>query len=212
MDTEQEEVVDLVKGSVVDLVDLVKKKGGNLREVAVTLSWSENTTDGPDHDPDVFAFLLGENNKVPSSKWIVKGWPDEDPHVSPDGAVVHSGDDLTGGTGETITLDTTKLDARIARVLFSVTIYHAAARDQNMGSLGDCHIRLDDVETGKTLAESNLSFKNSVFRAVNFCEVIRQNGGWWFRVIGEGYNHGLAGLYNDHGVRVGENEYDDGVD
>lgn len=197
--------VNLSKGQA---VDLTKEAGGDLKKVEVTINWNANTTSGADFDPDVVAFICDDTRKAPGEQWgVFFGNP-----KTPGDEVVHSGDDRKGGTGETITVDLEKLPPMVNSVMFSVAIYHAKAREQNFGSINGLTITVTNVDNGEVLGTSDLSFEDSLFTALNFGELVRRDNAWGFRIVGEGYNDGLKRLFEDHGIAVGSNDYDEGTD
>lgn len=198
--------VNLTKGQP---IDLSKVPGGDtLSRVDVTLSWKENTTSGADFDPDVVAFVRGDDDKVLGEPWAIFFGN----KTTPGNEVVHSGDDRTGGTGETISVDLTKLPALAESVMFAVTIYHAKVRQQNFGAIDGLTIRLDNADTHDEIAKGDLSFEDATYTAINFAKLERHDGAWAFRPIGQGYNDGLKKLFEDNGLQVGGDEYDEGND
>jgi len=75
----------------------------------VGLGWDSNSTAGGEaFDVDASVFVLGANGKLPSDSHFVY----YNNLQTPDGGVMHKGDNLTGagdGDDEQITVDTSKL-------------------------------------------------------------------------------------------------------
>ena len=85
--------VSLTKGGNVSLT----KAAPGLSAVTVGLGWDARTTDGQDFDLDASAIACGTNGKVLSDKHFIFF----NNLVSPEGAVEHTGDNLTGeGEGD----------------------------------------------------------------------------------------------------------------
>lgn len=82
-----------------------------LQQIGVGLGWDPNNTgNGTDFDLDASVFMLGDDKKLPADEFFVFYNNQE----SPDGAVVSSGDDLTGGNSdggddESLTIDLSML-------------------------------------------------------------------------------------------------------
>jgi len=183
-------------------VSLTKEAGGNLANVSVGLGWDERGTSGADFDLDASAFAVDASGKVPSEGWFVfYGTPGLQ---SPDGTIVHTGDNLTGageGDDESINIDLANLPASIEKIVVAVTIYEAESRGQNFGGVQNAFMRVCD-QSGTELARYDLGEDFSLETAVIFGELYRKDGEWKFKAIGQGFNDGLKGLCSTHGVGV----------
>jgi tellurium resistance protein TerD len=194
-----------------DLVSVTLTKGGNvslskmapaLTAVAVGLGWDVRTTTGTDFDLDASALLCGAAGKVVDDRHFVFF----NNLTSPDGAVEHTGDNLTGegeGDDETINVNLAGLSAGVEKVVFPVSIYDAQARSQSFGQVMNAYIRVVDRATSAELARYDLSEDASTETAMVFGELYRHGGEWKFRAIGQGYASGLHGIAQDYGVNVG---------
>ena len=198
-------------------LDLTKEDGAPVTSVTVSLTWQAKTTSGPKYDPDVVAFALGDDDKICADdefySWFIRAFGKNEAAknlISPDGAIMHGGDDTSGDMGgEKLVVDATKLSSLVASVRVSVTIFQAKARKHNFGLIKKCRITVTDNDTGATLVTGELSFDNSADNAINALDLIPRNGGLFVRYLGEGYEGGLAGICGDHNVKVGKNDYDD---
>lgn len=176
--------ISLVKGQKIDLT----KGNSGLRKVAFGLGWDTNRYDGnSDFDLDVSAFLTDDTGKVTSEKdFVFYGQPQH-----PSGALIYSGDNLTGdgdGDDEQITVDLAHLSSEIERIVFVVNIYNCTERKQDFGLIKNAYIRLVDESTGKEICKYNLSDDYAGKTAMIFAEVYRNNGEWKFNAIGQGTN------------------------
>ena len=156
-------------------------------------------TTGYDFDLDASAFMLGENKKLLSDEFFVF----YNNQKSPDGAVESSGDDLTGGYSdegddETLTIDLSKVDARVTEILFTATIHDAETRHQNFGQVHNSYIRIYNVITNEEMAKYNLDEDFSIETAIEFGRLYRHNGEWKFEAIGNGYKGGLEYFVNKY--------------
>lgn len=174
--------INLTKGQRIDV---------GLSKVGVGLGWDPNEGSGFDFDLDASAFMLGSNKKLPRDEYFVF----YNNAKSPDGAVIYSGDDLTGGNSdgddETIMLDLTRVDSSIDEVVFTVTIHDYEARKQNFGQVRNSFIRIYNAETNEEIAKYELEEDFSIETAVEFGRLYRRNGEWKFEAMGVGYKGGL---------------------
>ena len=105
--------VSLSKGGNVSLT----KAAPGLKAVSVGLGWDVRSTTGSDFDLDASALGLAENHKILLDEYFVFF----NNTSSPEGAIVHQGDNLTGegeGDDEVINVDLTTVPAtdRLDRV------------------------------------------------------------------------------------------------
>jgi tellurium resistance protein TerD len=151
----------------------------------VGLGWDVRTTAGADFDLDASALLCAGTGTVVSDDYFVFF----NNLKSPDGSVIHSGDDLTVGDDEQIRLDLSAVPAEVARVVFPVSISDAEARAQNFGQVSNAFIRIVNEIDGSELARYDLSEDASTETAMIFGELYRHGGEWKFRAVGQ------AGLF-----------------
>ncbi|MEV4927101.1 TerD family protein [Streptomyces roseoverticillatus] len=189
--------VTLAKGGNVSL----SKEAPGLTAVMVGLGWDVRTTTGADYDLDASALLCDASGKVVSDQHFVFF----NNLRSPDGSVVHSGDNLTGGgdgDDEQIQVDLAAVPADIDKVVFPVSIYDAEQRSQNFGQVRNAFIRVVNQADGRELARYDLTEDASTETAMVFGELYRHGAEWKFRAVGQGYASGLRGIAQDFGVNV----------
>jgi len=193
--------VSLTKGGNVSLT----KQAPGLRSVSIGLGWDLRSTTGTDFDLDASAILCDEYGSAGSDKDFVFF----NNLASANGAVTHTGDNLTGaGDGddddddEVITVDLSVVPAESARIVFPVAIYQGQERHQSFGQVRNAFIRVVDLADGTELARYDLSEDASTETAMVFGELYRDAADWKFRAVGQGYASGLAGIAHDFGVRL----------
>ena len=123
----------------------------------------------------------------------------------PSGAIVHTGDNLTGegeGDDEQILVDLTAVPADYDKLVFVVNIYDCESRKQDFGMIANAFIRICDERTGEEFCRYNLSESYAGMTAMIFGEIYRYNGEWKFNAIGSGYSGGLAALGKAYGVNI----------
>jgi len=190
--------VSLTKGGNVSLT----KQAPGLSAVLIGLGWDERTTSGQAFDLDASALMLNAAGRILSDFHFVFF----NNLVSPEGAVEHTGDNLTGageGDDEQIKVDLATVPAEVDRIVFPVSIYDAEVRRQNFGQVRNAFIRVVNQADDSELARYDLSEDASSETAMIFGELYRHTGDWKFRAVGQGYTSGLAGIARDYGVNVG---------
>lgn len=190
--------ISLQKGGNVSLT----KTDPGLVHALVGLGWDARSTDGAAFDLDASVFLVGDTGKVLSDAHFIF----YNQKTSPDGAVVHSGDNTTGageGDDESVSINLPGVDPTIQRIVFAVTIHEAEARKQNFGMVRNAFMRVMNKDSGTEIARFDLSEDYSTETAMVFGEVYRNAGEWKFKAVGQGFAGGLAALATDHGVNVG---------
>ena len=189
--------VSLTKGGNVSLT----KAAPGLKAVSVGLGWDVRSTTGDDFDLDASALGLDPNHRIVADDYFVFF----NNTSSPDGSIVHQGDNLTGegeGDDEVINVDLATVPATVDSIVFPVSIYDAETRGQTFGQVRNAFIRVVDQANGNELARYDLSEDASTETAMVFGELYRNGAEWKFRAIGQGYASGLAGIARDFGVNI----------
>jgi tellurium resistance protein TerD len=190
--------VSLRKGGRVSL----NKEAPGLKNITVGLSWDANATDtGTQFDLDTSLFLVGVDGKVISDAHFIF----YNNTTSPDGAVVHQGDNRTGagdGDDEVIEIDLAKIAPEVDKIIFTVTIDDAVSRGQNFGQVNNSFIRILNKDGGAEITKYELDEDYSSETAINFGELYRKNDSWNFKAVGAGFNQGLEGFCKTYGVSV----------
>ena len=161
--------------------------------LTIGLGWSPNEGTGKTYDLDLSIFMLDVNKQISNDANFVF----YNNLKSPDGAVIHSIDDLTGsssdgGDDETATIDITKLDSAIQEMLFVVTINDAQQNNQNFGQIKNSYIRVVDNTTNMEIARFDLNEDFSIETAVEFGKLYKKDGAWKFDASGIGYKEDLG--------------------
>lgn len=167
-----------------------------LQQFSIGLGWDTNQSNtGVDFDLDASAFILGENKKLLSDENFVF----YNNLKSPDGAVIHTGDNLTGegeGDDESILIDLSKINHLATEICFVVTIHKADERKQNFGQVHNSFIRVCDKN--EEIMKYELEEDFSIETAVEFGRLYKKNGQWKFEAIGVGYKQGLQEFINKY--------------
>jgi len=181
-------------------INLQKGQRENLDapKFTIGLGWDTNSSStGTDFDLDASLFLLGDNKKLVSDENFVF----YNNLISPDGAVEHTGDNLTGdgdGDDEQIKVDLSKIDAKVNEVCIVVTIHEAEARRQNFGQVRNSFIRIFDAVTNQEILKYELEEDFSIETAVEFGRIYKREGKWKFEAVGVGMKGGLQDYLNKY--------------
>jgi tellurium resistance protein TerD len=189
--------VSLSKGGNISLT----KAAPGLSAVIVGLGWDARTTDGQAFDLDASAIVCGADGRVLSDQHFVFF----NNLTTPDGAVQHTGDNLTGegeGDDEQINVNLAGIEAQAGRIVFPVSIYDSGNAGQTFGQVRNAFIRVVNAADNSELARYDLSEDASTETAMIFGELYRNGDEWKFRAVGQGYSSGLAGIARDFGVNV----------
>ena len=175
-------MVNLQKGQA---VRLEKSGGGTLTRVTMGLGWDVRKKKGllgflgggggEDIDLDA-SCLLFAGRTLTDQVWFRQ-------LRSQDGAVTHSGDNLTGagdGDDETITVDLQRLPAAVTALVFTVNSFRGDSFDR----IDNAFCRLVDATTGREMARYDLTGAGSHTGQV-MAQIVRRDGGWEMKALGE---------------------------
>jgi len=180
-------------------INLQKGQRENLDapKFTVGLGWDTNSSaTGEGFDLDASIFILGENGKLVADDYFVF----YNNKKSPDEAVIHTGDNLTGegsGDDEQIKVDLTKINAAAKEICIVVTIHEAETRRQNFGQVRNSFIRIVD-EQNNELVKYELDEDFSIETAVEFGRIYNRSGQWKFEAVGMGMKGGLQDYLNKY--------------
>lgn len=170
----------------------------NAPKFIVGLGWDANSAStGTGFDLDASIFIMGENRKLLSDENFVF----YNNLKSPEGAVEHTGDNLTGdgaGDDEQIKVDLSVIDARATEICIVVTIHDAESRRQNFGQVRNSFIRIFDAATNTELLKYELEEDFSIETAVEFGRIYKRNNEWKFEAVGAGMKGGLQDYLNKY--------------
>jgi tellurium resistance protein TerD len=164
----------------------------------IGLGWDTNTSStGSAFDLDASLFILGENKKLLADEYFVF----YNNTKSPDEAVEHTGDNLTGageGDDEQIKVDLSRISAQATEICIVVTIHEAAERRQNFGQVRNSFIRIFDSATNTEILKYELEEDFSIETAVEFGRIYKRNNEWKFEAVGVGMKGGLQDYLNKY--------------
>jgi len=145
----------------------------------------------------VFAALLcGSDGRVRSDRDFVFF----NQLASPDGSV-HELEQALGGDKEQIEVDLAAVPADVDRIAVVLYINDGPGQRRTLGQLRSCVVRvLNGADNRELVRSEELATAFSTETAVALGEVYRHDRDWKFRVLGQGYSKGVAGVAADYGV------------
>ena len=173
----------------------LEKTAPGLKRVRIGLGWKVNAAEGEEFDLDLTVFLCKKNAADEPEMLSNAHLVFYNQLTSPDGAVVHSGDNRTGdkeGDDEEVTVDLAKVQAEVVEMPIVVTIHDGEARKQNFGRVNGAYVKVYNDETGKVLATYDLNEDYSDKTALQFGSLYRKDGNWRFHAVGVGFKLNLA--------------------
>jgi tellurium resistance protein TerD len=163
----------------------------NLPTFTIGLGWDANASStGADFDLDASVFILGENGKLLSDSHFIFF----NNLKSPTGAVVHTGDNLTGdgdGDDEQINVDLSTIEQAAQEICIVVTIHDSVNRKQNFGQVRNSFIRIFNSATKEEVMKYELDEDYSIETAVEFGRIYKRGNEWKFEAMGSGMQGGL---------------------
>ena len=146
-------------------------------------------------DVDISAFLLNDMKKVISDDWFVfygmTNSPDHSCSLNVNGTNV---DD------KCVDINMSRIDPRVSRIVFVLTIDEALTRGLNFSMIKDAYIRV--LDGNNELYRFMLTDYYNTVTSMMLGEVYKHNGAWKFAPIGDGVGKDLAGLCAMYGVQT----------
>ncbi len=164
-----------------------------LSAIKVCLGWNVKN---PSCDVDVSAFLLDEKGKVLGDDWFVFYGQEQ----SPDGSVFFLAD--SAEDRENITIHFQKLNAKVQKIVFVLTINEAFEKRLNFSMLQEAYVRIIDHASKQELASFQMDAYYSNVTSMMIGEIYRHKKVWKFHAVGNGVARDLAGLCELYGVQV----------
>lgn len=183
--------INLEKGQ---RVSLAKEAGGSLDKIFMGLGWDA----AKGGKGGILGRIFGGGDSIDLDASCVMFDEDKN-HVdtvyfghldSKDGAVHHTGDNLTGegeGDDEVIQVNLGKIPAKVKYLVFTVNSF----RGQIFDKVDNAFCRLVDEKSGKEIAAYKIS-GGGKHTAMVMAVVYRHNGEWKMRAVGESMNARVA--------------------
>lgn len=169
------------------------KPDGSISRIRACFGW---TALNGECDVDVSAFLLNTSGKVIGESWFVFYGQTE----SPDGSTLFT--KVNGTDLELISVDFSRLDPEVSRIVFVLTINEALEKHLNFSMLKDAYVRIIENSTNAELVSFKMSEYYSNVTSMMIGELYLHKGIWKFNAVGNGVARDLAGLCELYGVET----------
>jgi tellurium resistance protein TerD len=108
-----------------------------------------------------------------------------------------------GGDDEQIEIDLRAVPAEVEKIAVVLYVNDGPGARRTLGQLRSLTVRLLNLADGAELIRSEeLASGLREETALVLGEVYRHEGGWKFRVLGDGYKNGIAGIAADYGIAL----------
>lgn len=206
------------KGDRINLTKASEDSGVALKNGYVGSGWDIKRYDGSGYDIDLILFMLNKSGNCISEDYFIAGAEKDGGEAyrkadgsfydhDPEEAVHHTGDNNTGagdGDDEAVTIDFTKLNPEVDKIVCCVTMYEAHARHQTFGDVDNAYFRFVNPDTNQEwrydLSEDYSSYTSVV--GVELYKHQKPDGTteWKMKATGEGYDKELDGLLDEYGL------------
>jgi tellurium resistance protein TerD len=120
--------------------------------------------------------------------------------ASPDQSVQQL-EQALGNDNEQIEVDLPAVPADVERIVAVLYVNDGPAQRRTLGQLRSCVIRvLNGADNRELVRSEELASAFDAETAVALGEVYRHETGWKFKVLGQGYSRGVAGIAADYGI------------
>jgi tellurium resistance protein TerD len=169
-----------------------------LAGVVLGVRWNAGAEQALSDNLVAATLLCGPNGKVISDEHFVFF----NQLVSPDASVAQL-EQLVGDDREQIEVDLAAVPAEVDRIVVMIYINDGSTMRRSLGQLKSCSIRVLNLDGNAELTRSEeLASVLSTETALVLGQLYRNQGGWKFKVIGQGYSSGLNGVAADYGVTL----------
>nr|VFK40891.1 MAG: tellurium resistance protein TerZ [Candidatus Kentron sp. SD]VFK47347.1 MAG: tellurium resistance protein TerZ [Candidatus Kentron sp. SD]VFK80056.1 MAG: tellurium resistance protein TerZ [Candidatus Kentron sp. SD] len=174
--------INLQKGATISLA----KETPGLSKVVLGAGWGKKTTKGffggrkeTAIDLDASCLIFDENRSLIDAVWFQQ-------LSSNDGAIKHTGDDLTGGGGandpnEEIVVQLDKVDPRVKSLVFTINSFS----NDSFEGIPNAFCVLKNAENSSEIARFDLSVEGRSYTGLVIAKLYRHNGEWKFKALGE---------------------------
>jgi tellurium resistance protein TerD len=108
-----------------------------------------------------------------------------------------------GGDQEQIEIDLAAVPPAVDRIVLVLYVNDGPALHRTLGQLRGCALRVLNLADNRELVRSeDFAPALDTETALALGEIYRHDGEWKFKVIGQGYSKGIAGIASDYGLSL----------
>ncbi|HEY8302340.1 MAG TPA: TerD family protein [Jatrophihabitans sp.] len=178
-------------------VSLTREVPG-LRGLVVGIRWNAGSETALADNMTMATILCGTDGRALSEQHFVFFNQLASPELS-----VQQLEQARGGDQEQIEIDLDAVPAQVARIVVVAYVNEGPAQKRTLGQLRSCVVRVLNQDGNAELVRSE-ELANSLHSetALALGEVYRHNTEWKFKVLGQGYSKGIAGIAADYGLTL----------
>jgi tellurium resistance protein TerD len=167
-----------------------------LRHIVVGVAWNAGAEPVLQDNLVMAAILCNQANKAISAEHFVFFNQLTSPDLS-----VSQVQKAMAGDQEQVEIDLPDVPPEVSRIAFVLYVNEGMAARRTLGQLRQLGVTVRDATDNRELVRSeNLAPVLSSETALVLAEVYRHRSDWKFKVIGEGYTSGIAGIATDYGL------------
>ncbi|MFN2518165.1 MAG: TerD family protein [Jatrophihabitantaceae bacterium] len=169
-----------------------------LAGVVMGVSWAAGGETALTDNLVFAAILCDANNRALSDEHFVFFNQLASPDLS-----VQQLDQVLGDDQEQIEIDLNAVPANVDRVVLVLYVNDGPAQRRTLGQLRGCSLRVLNLADNRELVRSE-DFAPALDSetALALGEMYRHDGEWKFKVLGQGYAKGIAGIATDYGLSL----------
>ncbi|MEY2553703.1 MAG: tellurium resistance protein TerD [Ilumatobacteraceae bacterium] len=181
------------------------KRGANVsltREIpglsglVVGVRWNAGSETALADNMTMATILCGEDGRALSDQHFVFFNQLASPDLS-----VQQLEQALGGDQEQIEIDLNSVPPEVDRIVVVVYVNDGPAQKRTLSQLRTCFVRVLNLADNAELVRSEeLTSGLQSETALALGEVYRHNHEWKFKVLGQGYSKGIAGIASDYGL------------
>jgi tellurium resistance protein TerD len=178
-------------------VSLTREVPG-LKGLVVGVRWNAGAETALADNLTVATILCGADGRALSDEHFVFFNQLASPELS-----VQQLEQALGGDQEQVEIDLNAVPTQVERIVIVLYVNEGPAQKRTLGQLRSCIVRVLNLDGNAELVRSEeLANTLQSETAIALSEVYRRNGEWRFRVLGQGYAKGIAGIAGDYGLTV----------
>jgi tellurium resistance protein TerD len=167
-----------------------------LTRLVLGLSWNAGRERALEDNLVFAAILCGRDGRARSDQDFVFFNQLASPDLS-----VHQLEQALGNDNEQIEVDLDAVPPEIDRIVVVLYVNEGPAQRRTLGQLRSCTVRVLNAADNRELVRSEeLASAFDAETAVALGEIYRHPSGWKFKVLGQGYSRGVAGIAADYGI------------
>jgi tellurium resistance protein TerD len=169
-----------------------------LRSLVVGVRWNAGAERVLDESLVLAGLLCGRDGRVRSDSDFVFF-----NQIASSDLSVTALEQALGNDNEQLEIDLTQIPADVERIVVVLYVNENPTQRRTLGQLRSCVVRvLNAADNSELVRSEELSRAFTTETAVALGEVYRHEGGWKFKVLGQGYANGIAGIAADYGLAM----------